>query len=92
MKLYLAIPALLLVAGCGSEQAPAPAPSASAEAAADLPVIGPERRVLAFGDSLFAGYGVKRDESYPARLEAVEKRLEKALAPAPLEANTLAKA
>jgi [protein-PII] uridylyltransferase len=29
---------------------------------------------------------------HPARLEAVEKRLEKALAPAPLEANTLAKA
>jgi acyl-CoA thioesterase-1 len=70
MKLYLAIAALLLVTGCGSEQAPAPAPSASAEAAADLPVIGPERRVLAFGDSLFAGYGLQDGEGYPERLEA----------------------
>jgi acyl-CoA thioesterase-1 len=34
-----------------------------------LPVVGPERRILAFGDSLFAGYGVEQGESYPARLE-----------------------
>jgi acyl-CoA thioesterase I len=34
------------------------------------PVSGPERHILALGDSLFAGYGVKREESYPARLEA----------------------
>ena len=36
----------------------------------EVPVMGPELRVLALGDSLFAGYGVKREESYPARLEA----------------------
>ncbi len=34
------------------------------------PVSGPERRILAFGDSLFAGYGLKKGEGYPAQLEA----------------------
>jgi acyl-CoA thioesterase-1 len=32
--------------------------------------MGPERRILAFGDSLFAGYGLDPSQSYPARLEA----------------------
>ena len=36
----------------------------------DVPVSGPERRILAFGDSLFAGYGLGEGESYPARLQA----------------------
>ncbi|KEO93137.1 hypothetical protein EH32_13005 [Erythrobacter litoralis] len=31
--------------------------------------MGPERNILAFGDSLFAGYGLEEGESYPARLE-----------------------
>lgn len=35
-----------------------------------IPVMGPERPILAFGDSLLAGYGVKDGESYPAKLEA----------------------
>lgn len=35
-----------------------------------LPVMGPERRILAVGDSLFAGYGLATPaDSYPARLE-----------------------
>ncbi|MEY4161045.1 MAG: hypothetical protein RLZZ136_1666 [Pseudomonadota bacterium] len=60
----------LLLAACNGE-APAPLPSESAPAAeADLvPVMGPERRILAVGDSLFAGYGLNPGESYPARLE-----------------------
>lgn len=37
---------------------------------AEVPVAGPERRILAFGDSLFAGYGLEEGESYPARLQA----------------------
>lgn len=36
----------------------------------DIPVMGPERPILAFGDSLLAGYGLGDGESYPARLEA----------------------
>jgi acyl-CoA thioesterase-1 len=32
--------------------------------------MGPERPILAFGDSLLAGYGLHDGESYPAKLEA----------------------
>jgi acyl-CoA thioesterase-1 len=35
-----------------------------------IPVMGPERPILAFGDSLLAGYGLEGSESYPAKLEA----------------------
>src|SRR5690606_29987823 len=35
-----------------------------------VPVTGPQWHILAFGDSLFAGYNVAKEESYPARLEA----------------------
>ncbi len=35
-----------------------------------IPVMGPERHILAFGDSLFAGYGLSQEQSYPAKLEA----------------------
>jgi acyl-CoA thioesterase I len=40
------------------------------EEAPPIPVMGPERSILAFGDSLVAGYRLEEDESYPARLEA----------------------
>lgn len=49
------------------------APGAGEDGAAALPaipVMGPERRIIAFGDSLFAGYGLDPAQSYPARLEA----------------------
>lgn len=55
---------------CSGEPAPPPEPTASVSADDPMPAItGPERRILAFGDSLFAGYGLKEGESYPARLE-----------------------
>lgn len=67
--------ALLALAGCGGAADEASAP-VGAEAGADraalpaVPVMGPERRIIAFGDSLFAGYGVDPRDSYPAKLEA----------------------
>jgi acyl-CoA thioesterase-1 len=72
MKLYLfALTAALLLTACGkSESPPAPPARQSADAAPEIPVMGPERRMLALGDSLFAGYGIGSDKSYPARLEA----------------------
>ncbi len=61
--------ALLLVA-CGSE-APVEEGAAGETVMEDaLPVMGPEQTILAFGDSLFAGYQVEEEEGYPERLEA----------------------
>lgn len=63
--------AVVLLAGCGQE-APRSDPVATAEAvqAASEDVSGPKRHILAFGNSLFAGYNVAREDSYPAQLEA----------------------
>lgn len=62
---------VLLLAACGRDEPPPLAPpSENAEAPPEIPVMGPERRILALGDSLFTGYGLKVEESYPARLEA----------------------
>lgn len=65
--------AALALAACGGEaDEAARAPEAAAKEAElpAIPVMGPERRILAFGDSLFAGYGLDPAQSYPARLEA----------------------
>lgn len=61
-----------LLAACADE-APGPPPvksKAESELTSKLPVVGPERHILAFGDSLFAGYNVAQRDSYPAKLEA----------------------
>jgi acyl-CoA thioesterase-1 len=63
----------LSLAACGSEpDAPATeAPRvATASPAPEQAVAGPERRILAFGDSLFAGYGLEDDQGYPEVLQA----------------------
>ena len=74
MRLYHLSIALLAaaLAACGTETAEAPAPQAGETPSVtrpDVAVEGPERRILAFGDSLFAGYGVGEENSYPALLE-----------------------
>lgn len=57
--------------GAGNTMAPAVALAPSpGSAPAAVPVRGPERLVLAFGDSLYAGYGLHPDEALPARIEA----------------------
>ena len=61
----------LTLAACGGEPAtPEQEPAPAASAARAVAVSGPERRILAFGDSLFAGYGVGEAEGYPEQLEA----------------------
>lgn len=60
----------LLLAACDRGTPPATEQSTSAiDAPPAIPVMGPERPILAFGDSLLAGYGLEDGESYPARLE-----------------------
>src|SRR5688500_12585084 len=61
----------LLLAACGDNDASAPeAGTTQGRPPPAAEVAGPERRVLAFGDSLFAGYRVGERASYPAQLEA----------------------
>jgi len=62
------------LAACGSADEVAEAPGAARDEisapAPDAVVEGPERRILAFGDSLFAGYGLDEQQGYPEQLEA----------------------
>ena len=65
----------LTVGACGQADRQPAAPesdvkSPSADSNAERAIAGPERRILAFGDSLFAGLGVGMENSYPAQLEA----------------------
>ena len=61
---------LLLLAGCSDDATSPTAPNAAEAPAVNTPrPIGDERLVLAFGDSLYAGYGLDKGQSLPARLE-----------------------
>ncbi|TMM50394.1 arylesterase [Qipengyuania marisflavi] len=69
--------ALLALAGCkeSAPQEPAGAAAPGASASQQTPVAGPLRHIFAFGDSLFAGYGIGVQNSYPAKLgEALRAR------------------
>jgi acyl-CoA thioesterase-1 len=63
---------LLLVSACSPAKAPDPAPSTqntpTPAAALTIPANAPV--ILAFGDSLYAGYQLQQGQGYPARLEA----------------------
>jgi acyl-CoA thioesterase-1 len=73
----LAVVLTLALAGCGGE-ADAPAADATqapvASPAPQQAPRGPERRILAFGDSLFAGYGLEDGQGYPDVLQAALRR------------------
>jgi acyl-CoA thioesterase-1 len=72
MKQLIAITAAGLLAGCGGEDAPAAAQGNRTGGETGLPAVpqGPQIRILALGDSLFAGYNLPRSDAYPERLEA----------------------
>ena len=64
----------LALAGCGEQVADAQQQQVTAPIGASAPVAPsavaePELRILALGDSLFAGYGLQQGEGYPERLE-----------------------
>ena len=71
-----AMAALALAACNGNADDAATVPEGDEATARDdnvaIPVMGPERRIVAFGDSLFAGFGLKDadGDSYPSKLEA----------------------
>lgn len=59
----------LSLSACGAP-APAPTPSPTAMTAKAVRPAGPERLILAFGDSLYAGYGLERGQSLPDAIQA----------------------
>lgn len=63
----------LMLGGCGPREAAtatAERPRGGVtEPLVQVPVAGPERLVLAFGDSLYAGYGLGAGESLPDRIQ-----------------------
>ena len=69
----LSIPAMaLLLVSCGAEPSDTPAGESTgttAVAPEEIVVKGEERRIIAFGDSLFAGYNLEEFQGYPERLE-----------------------
>jgi len=71
---YAALAALLqpLVLGACDRAPSTTTPAPTIAARKEPQVVGPERLVLAFGDSLYAGYGLDRGQSLP---DAVQARL-----------------
>jgi len=69
VRRFFLIAALLILAGCDSEAPKPPEHRSTLDSPLEIPVMGPERPILAFGDSLLAGYGLEGGESYPDQLE-----------------------
>ncbi len=88
----LSIAPALLLAACGTEAPPSEPVETAVPDASEQAVEGPERRILAFGDSLFAGYNVAQADSYPAELQAAlrERGINAAVANAGISGDTSA--
>lgn len=73
-KIGVAGAAAMALAACGGEAENAARTGEVAEdgkpALPAVPVMGPERRIIAFGDSLFAGYNLDPRDAYPEKLES----------------------
>lgn len=75
--IWALLAAVAVLGGCG--KAPEPEKAATTGVQAPLPVMppapqGPQVRIVALGDSLFAGYGLRPEEAYPLRLQAALRR------------------
>lgn len=68
MSQFVALLAAFALSGCDNRATGTPSPAA-ATPTAPRPPAGPERLIVAFGDSLYAGYGLKPGESWPAGVE-----------------------
>lgn len=62
------------LAACGNRQTPAPFSNEPGAAAAAVTPTGSRLKIVAFGDSLTAGYGLSLHESYPSLLQEQLKR------------------
>jgi acyl-CoA thioesterase-1 len=71
IAIFASLALALSGAGCSSSQPQpaAPAPAAQAQPAAPAPPVDPRPVIVAFGDSLTAGYGVASGLSYPDFLQ-----------------------
>ena len=70
VRRYVGLLLILQLAVACSQEATPTAERQNANAVASSPEqTAPEKLVLAFGDSLYAGYGLKQDQSFPAVLE-----------------------
>ncbi len=65
-----ALAATLVLAACSPEKTPEPAATTAVQAKGQAPVPANAPVILAFGDSLYAGYQLNPGEGYPPRLEA----------------------
>jgi acyl-CoA thioesterase-1 len=63
---------LLTFSACGSEPSPDVSRGRESHAASpEEPDRSTQRKIIAFGDSLTAGFGIPYDEAYPAALQAI---------------------
>jgi acyl-CoA thioesterase-1 len=66
---------LMTFLACGSEPVPDDlqdgGPQATSRKAPERPERGSQQKIIAFGDSLTAGFGIPHDEAYPAALQAI---------------------
>lgn len=71
LRLCLGVALAIAVAGCKGKSAPSPGPEAATPAVTTAPSTPQDHRpvIVAFGDSLTAGYGTDAGNSYPDYLE-----------------------
>ena len=68
MSQLVALFGAFVLTGCDKPATPEPSPTTAA-VESPRPPAGPERLIVAVGDSLYAGYGLKPGESWPSGIE-----------------------